>query len=46
MTQLLNSIDRKFSMKVVVHLGMEEYISRPEVVGEDIETADSNCVYI
>ena len=42
MTQLLNTNDRKLLMKVAkfVYLGMKEYTSLPDVVSENIDTAD------
>ena len=41
MTQLSNKNDRKMLMKIanVVHLGMKDYISLPDVVSENIDTA-------
>ena len=47
MSQLLNTNDRKLLSKVAkcVYFGMKEYKSLPEVVSEQIDNVDLNCLY-
>ena len=47
MTQLLNTNGRELLIKVgkFVYLGMKEYTSLPDVVSENIDTVDLNCLY-
>ena len=45
--QSLNTNDRKLLIKVAkfVCLGMKEYTSLPDVVSEEIDNVDLNCLY-
>ena len=43
MTQLLNTNDRKVAN--CVYFGMKEYVPLPDVVSEEIDTVDLNCLY-
>ena len=47
MSQLLNTNDRKLLIKVAkfVYFGMKEYTSLPDVVSEEIDNVDLNCLY-
>ena len=47
MSQLLNTNDRKLLIKVAkfVYFGMKEYTSFPDVVSEEIDNVDLNCLY-
>ena len=47
MSQLLNTNDRKLLIKVAkfVYFGMREYTSLPDVVSEEIDNVDLNCLY-
>ena len=46
MSQLLNTNDRKLLIKFAKfdYFGMKEYISLPDVVSEEIDNVDLNCL--